>query len=107
MFLLMSSLRDEAIISQLLRMELAPEEELPEVNKKAAKRLVATGSFNDPTPQPAAPKPKAPRRPSAGVEAAAAAAKMGVGRNDPCPCGSGRKFKKCCQGAVEAPASPA
>jgi hypothetical protein len=23
-----------------------------------------------------------------------------VGRNDPCPCGSGRKFKKCC-GASE------
>lgn len=23
----------------------------------------------------------------------------GVGRNDPCPCGSGRKFKKCCGGA--------
>ncbi|MEM7204807.1 MAG: SEC-C metal-binding domain-containing protein [Planctomycetota bacterium] len=21
-----------------------------------------------------------------------------VGRNDPCPCGSGRKFKKCCMG---------
>ncbi len=21
-----------------------------------------------------------------------------VGRNDPCPCGSGRKFKKCCAG---------
>ena len=21
---------------------------------------------------------------------------MTVGRNDPCPCGSGRKFKKCC-----------
>ena len=20
-----------------------------------------------------------------------------VGRNDPCPCGSGRKFKKCCE----------
>ncbi|MCC5904895.1 MAG: SEC-C domain-containing protein [Balneolaceae bacterium] len=19
-----------------------------------------------------------------------------VGRNDPCPCGSGRKYKKCC-----------
>jgi hypothetical protein len=25
-----------------------------------------------------------------------------VGRNDPCPCGSGRKFKKCCLGKVEA-----
>lgn len=23
-------------------------------------------------------------------------ARMGAGRNDPCPCGSGRKFKKCC-----------
>ena len=21
-----------------------------------------------------------------------------VGRNDPCPCGSGRKFKQCCMG---------
>jgi uncharacterized protein len=20
-----------------------------------------------------------------------------IGRNDPCPCGSGRKFKKCCE----------
>ena len=24
------------------------------------------------------------------------AASKSVGRNDPCPCGSGRKFKKCC-----------
>lgn len=23
-------------------------------------------------------------------------AKPTVGRNDPCPCGSGRKYKKCC-----------
>jgi uncharacterized protein YecA (UPF0149 family) len=23
-----------------------------------------------------------------------------VGRNDPCPCGSGRKYKKCCGSAV-------
>ncbi|MGC2082083.1 MAG: SEC-C metal-binding domain-containing protein, partial [Bradyrhizobium sp.] len=21
-----------------------------------------------------------------------------VGRNDPCPCGSGKKYKKCCGG---------
>ena len=21
-----------------------------------------------------------------------------VGRNDPCPCGSGKKYKKCCDG---------
>lgn len=24
----------------------------------------------------------------------------GVGRNDPCPCGSGKKFKKCCGAPV-------
>ncbi len=22
-----------------------------------------------------------------------------IGRNDPCPCGSGKKYKKCCQAA--------
>ena len=40
---------------------------------------------------------------SAGTEAAAAKARQPqkreqpkVGRNDPCPCGSGRKYKKCC-----------
>ena len=27
---------------------------------------------------------------------AAAASTPGVGRNDPCPCGSGKKYKKCC-----------
>jgi hypothetical protein len=24
-----------------------------------------------------------------------------IGRNDPCPCGSGKKFKKCCLGKAE------
>ena len=28
--------------------------------------------------------------------AAAAGAQPMVGRNDPCPCGSGKKYKKCC-----------
>ena len=23
-----------------------------------------------------------------------------VGRNDPCPCGSGKKYKRCCGGAA-------
>lgn len=31
-----------------------------------------------------------------GKAAEKAAAKWKVGRNDPCPCGSGKKFKKCC-----------
>jgi len=33
---------------------------------------------------------------------------MTIGRNKPCPCGSGRKYKKCCgaQAAVETSSSP-
>lgn len=23
-----------------------------------------------------------------------------IGRNEPCPCGSGKKFKKCCEGRI-------
>jgi uncharacterized protein len=30
------------------------------------------------------------------IQAAAAQARPKVGRNDPCPCGSGRKYKQCC-----------
>ncbi len=28
-----------------------------------------------------------------------------IGRNDPCPCGSGQKFKKCCERRFPSPAS--
>ena len=28
----------------------------------------------------------------------AAKARTKIGRNDPCPCGSGKKYKKCCLG---------
>jgi hypothetical protein len=40
---------------------------------------------------------------TAAGEAAPAAARGpgGAGRNDPCPCGSGRKYKKCCLGRDE------
>ena len=110
MYMLMTSLRDEAVVSQLLRMELAEDEEVPEVSKGAAKKMVATGAVNPPRPEPApaaqAPTPPTePKRPAPGAEAVAVAKELGLGRNDPCPCGSGRKFKKCC-GAGQA-ASPA
>jgi len=38
-------------------------------------------------PRPPAPRPTPPRKPEG---------KQKVGRNDPCPCGSGKKFKNCC-----------
>ncbi|MGZ5099109.1 MAG: SEC-C metal-binding domain-containing protein, partial [Usitatibacter sp.] len=32
---------------------------------------------------------------------------MEVGRNDPCPCGSGIKFKKCCGAVIPLASAPA
>jgi preprotein translocase subunit SecA len=37
-----------------------------------------------------------PRMPAPGEEARLFAHRFGVRRNDPCPCGSGKKHKKCC-----------
>ena len=98
MYMLMTSLRDEAVVSQLLRMELAEDEEVPQVSKSAAKKMVTSGEVNPLAAKPAkkAPATLPPRRPLAGAQALAAATELDLGRNDPCPCGSGRKLKKCC-----------
>jgi hypothetical protein len=42
------------------------------------------------------PKPKPPLAPLSRLALPRPAAKQKVGRNDPCPCGSGKKFKACC-----------
>jgi SEC-C motif-containing protein len=41
----------------------------------------------------------ADRRPRASPPQAASQSAAKIGRNDPCPCGSGRKYKKCCGGS--------
>jgi preprotein translocase subunit SecA len=53
-----------------------------------------------PAPRPVAPRPVRPAPvglPGAG-ERRAEPGRSGqkIGRNDPCPCGSGKKYKKCC-----------
>ena len=112
MFMMMCSIRDESVMSQLLRMEFVKEEaaeevEIPEVSKKAAKRLVETGSLTPPAPAPKPAAPPKPRRPAKGEEARLAAEQAGIGRNDPCPCGSGKKFKKCCFQTDSSASAPA
>jgi hypothetical protein len=42
---------------------------------------------------------KWPRRPPAPI-ARLASGRQKVGRNEPCPCGSGKKYKKCCMAAL-------
>jgi preprotein translocase subunit SecA len=43
-----------------------------------------------------APGPEEPPDPSGGKVRQIVRAEPKVGRNDPCPCGSGKKYKKCC-----------
>ena len=111
MYLLMSAMRDEMLLTRLLRAEVAPSQAAAANAGKGVARQIASGglervltdespahslNFPDlPVAAPAAP----PKPPAKGAEAVAFAATRGIRRNDPCPCGSGLKFKKCCGGA--------
>ncbi len=54
-----------------------------------------------PTTPPAAKETEREKAPAAKVEPYHAQTK--VGRNDPCPCGSKKKYKKCCLLKSESP----
>ncbi len=61
--------------------------------EEMARRLAALGQAPVPDNDDAAPEVQ---RPAPGLETRAFAKAHGVRRNDPCPCGSGKKYKKCC-----------
>jgi preprotein translocase subunit SecA len=111
MFEEMNARTDQQVVEQVFKMTISEEAlERPRPRPAApapaqAPQAAASGS---PAPRPAAPAapvsaierlpgaaaPAAlrPARPSPGRPAPAGK----VGRNDPCPCGSGKKHKKCC-----------
>ncbi|MHB1034039.1 MAG: DUF1186 domain-containing protein [Pirellulales bacterium] len=67
--------------------------------EKPARPVVPEAQPLPPPPRPLPPRPL----PAAGAPAGLAAERVHsrgvrVGRNEPCPCGSGKKFKKCCLG---------
>ncbi|HMV65528.1 MAG TPA: preprotein translocase subunit SecA [Myxococcota bacterium] len=108
MFLRMSAARDDRFLSQLEAVQIL----VPQV--QAAPRVAPEPLFDavegdgpeatePPLALPEPPPPAAPTRPpEKGEEARAFALQYGVKRNDPCPCGSGQKFKKCCGGEAAA-----
>jgi preprotein translocase subunit SecA len=69
----------------------------PELALAGARALPRNLTFNDPTEAPSA-FAKAERAEAKGggdeVQTVRREGKK-VGRNDPCPCGSGKKYKKC------------
>uniref|UniRef100_A0A7C4MM04 Protein translocase subunit SecA n=1 Tax=Desulfatirhabdium butyrativorans TaxID=340467 RepID=A0A7C4MM04_9BACT len=80
MFQAMIERIQEETVGILFRIEIAEPQQLQEVHRPKEQQLVfsAGGSGEKPARQPI-------KRSQAKV-----------GRNDPCPCGSGKKFKKCC-----------
>ncbi|HPC95750.1 MAG TPA: SEC-C metal-binding domain-containing protein [Sedimentisphaerales bacterium] len=56
---------------------------------KEQMRAFLDAAAAEPEPEPMPNEPNEPPIPIVST-------KPGVGRNDPCPCGSGRKYKKCC-----------
>ncbi|HJN73109.1 MAG TPA: preprotein translocase subunit SecA [Myxococcota bacterium] len=117
MFMMMTALRDESVVSRLLRVQLTTEaEQAASRGDKRTARQVASGALEqkavprgpaippglsreqaDAAAKAAAPTaPQARKRPEAGEEARLFASQAGLRRNDPCPCGSGKKHKNCC-----------
>jgi len=70
-----------------------PEMALAGVGRSMPRNL----SFNDPTEAPSAFARAEPREAQGGGDSVQTVKREGkkVGRNDPCPCGSGKKYKKC------------
>jgi preprotein translocase subunit SecA len=71
----------EQTVSILFRIQIAEPEKLADIRQPKEQELVFSGSAEGAPPP--RKKPVTRREPK-------------TGRNDPCPCGSGRKFKKCC-----------
>jgi len=114
MFLLMSAMRDEMLLEQLCKADLDMLAAAASRPGKSTARALGDGTFQaapqagglDAIRQAAArarqsggqqqARPARPQRPAKGDEALMFAARHGLTRNDPCPCGSGLKVKKCC-----------
>jgi preprotein translocase subunit SecA len=70
----------------------------PELAMAGVKTVPRNLSFNDPSATPTAfARAAQPREASGGTDEVQTVRREGpkVGRNDPCPCGSGKKYKKC------------
>ena len=83
----------EEIVRMIFLLRPVSQEAAPPVPSRAQKPLSYSGS--DPNRSTAAGKPGMDSR-TRGAVANIAPRAAKVGRNHPCPCGSGKKYKKCC-----------
>ncbi len=67
----------------------------PVVRPQPPKRVSESGPADDATPGAATTQVAAAAGGGTATATAAAPANRKIGRNEPCPCGSGKKYKKC------------
>ena len=99
MFVEMMDRIQSNVISKLMRVQVETEEEtLPEYRHKQRRGTTGRGKMASPGGAPSD---------GGGHEVTKTIRrdKPRIGRNDPCPCGSGKKYKKCCMKKDQAAAS--
>ncbi len=73
----------ENLVQRLFKVEVQDESQIEAARRKRRQQQMYYGRGSSPNQAPA--KPRTYRR-----------AAQKIGRNDPCPCGSGKKYKRCC-----------
>jgi preprotein translocase subunit SecA len=105
LFIAMLASVKENAVRKLFAVQLAEEGEVPTLHDPLESRLFLIRGGLEAPPAPAVPSQPAPppppgmaMRPEAEPQRTMPVRREGkkVGRNDPCPCGSGKKYKKCC-----------
>ena len=90
----------DLVFKAKMQVSLPPQQQQQQAEQRAKQEQQQKAAQEAQSNQMSAAKPKAAEQ---AVRAASEAAKtkgaggtMTVGRNEPCPCGSGKKYKKCC-----------
>ncbi|MEM7581824.1 MAG: preprotein translocase subunit SecA [Acidobacteriota bacterium] len=76
---------EDSVVRNLFRVEPVSEEELAERRARMVEQMKSRFRFSAPAKSSGQSKPSTVKRTD-----------RKVGRNEPCPCGSGKKYKKCC-----------
>jgi preprotein translocase subunit SecA len=97
---MLASVREDAV-RKLFAVQLAEKEDVPTLQDDLGSRLfLIRGGLEAPTappvPSPTQPAPEREMRAEPPGPMTVRRDGKKVGRNDPCPCGSGMKYKKCC-----------
>jgi preprotein translocase subunit SecA len=96
---MLASVREDAV-RKLFAVQLAEQKEVPMLRQAPGPRMfLVRGGYEGPPVAPQAPpSPEMEMRAEPPHQMPVHRNGQKVGRNDPCPCGSGKKYKKCCGG---------